>query len=219
MSAALLQAMFVLLFPARAPRSFAGFGDAPGGKLEALPGEDARARTGQLQEVQAALLGREYLQSRRLARWPAGRVRFTPSHDGDGPDHADVFLITHTAGAALWECWIPLPAQSLDTARWTGWLRPGAVGSGSLSAVLAEQLAGAAPFPSPVAPLGSRAGSPPRLGPRPALAALAAGLGHGAALGPSARWQQTLDAACTIHLAGLRDKLAGSRRRTSGAGH
>jgi len=132
--------MFVLLVPARVPRSFAGFGTALPGGIDALPGEDAQARTGQLQEVQTALLGSEYLESRRLARWPLGRVRFTAAPGADGPGHADVFLVTHTAGAALRECWLPAPAGPLD-ARYIGWLRPDT--PGSPAAVLHERLTAA----------------------------------------------------------------------------
>jgi hypothetical protein len=140
-SAPPLQAMSVLLFPVRAPRSFAGFGNAPAGGLEALPAEDARARTDQLQQVQAALLGREYLESRRLARWPAGRVTFPPPDHLNAPSHADIFLLTHTAEAALWECWIPLPAQPLDAARHVRWLRTG--NGASPAGVLVERLTSA----------------------------------------------------------------------------
>jgi hypothetical protein len=141
-SAVPLQTMVVLLFPARAPRSFAGFGESAGGGIDALPRQDARARIGQLQEVQAALLGSEYLKSRRLARWPLGRVRFAPE-DGLGPGHADVFLLTHTAGVALWEAWIPVPTHPLDAARYIGWLRSDA--DGSPAAVLRERIASATP--------------------------------------------------------------------------
>jgi hypothetical protein len=82
---------------------------------------DAQARTGQLQEVQAALLGSEYLESHRLARWPLGRVQFAASgYEKQAPGHADVFLVTHTAGAAVWECWLPAPTQPLDAARYIG---------------------------------------------------------------------------------------------------
>jgi hypothetical protein len=178
-SAAAFQVMFVLLIPARAPRSFAGFGGCLPGGVEALPGEDAQARTGQLREVQSALLGREYLESRRLARWPLGRVRFPAAPGEDGPGHADVFLVTHTAGAALWECWIPAAAQPLDAARWIGWLRPDT--AGSPAAVLYERLTAASgqvqvpPGAADVFPftiVRSPGGDPP-------LPALIAGLGPG----------------------------------------
>ncbi|MBD3814154.1 MAG: hypothetical protein IE917_18400, partial [Betaproteobacteria bacterium] len=38
------------------------------------------------------------------------------------PTHADITLITHVAGVALWEAWMPAPAQAFDPARWIGWL-------------------------------------------------------------------------------------------------
>ena len=132
-----LQTMFVLLFPTRAPSSFAGFGEANGG-IEPLPPEDAGARMEQLREVEVALLGTTYLESRRMVRWPLGRVRLPQSQQGPRPDHADVFLVTHTAGAAVWECWIPAPEQPLDAARYVAWLRFD--GAGSLVALLRERI-------------------------------------------------------------------------------
>jgi hypothetical protein len=138
MRAAPLQTMFVLLFPARAPQPFTGFGDGLPTGIGILPEGDAQARTAQLAEVQAALLGSEYLHSHRLARWPLGRIRLAPSGDGQPPGHADVFLVTHTAGAAVWECWLAAPTQPLDAGRYVGWLRPDI--GGSPAAALREQL-------------------------------------------------------------------------------
>ena len=54
MSGVPLQTMAVLLFPARAPGRFTGFGEVTGG-AETLPGDDAAARMGQLREVETAL--------------------------------------------------------------------------------------------------------------------------------------------------------------------
>lgn len=147
MSGAVLQTMFVLLFPARVAQPFTGFGDSPGGTGELPPG-DAQARMDQLREVETALLGRQYLDSRRMARWPLGRVRLPTAADGTAPGHADVFLITHTSGAGLWECWIPAPARPLDAARYVTWLWPAA--DGSPAAVLREYVTGGGgPVPSP----------------------------------------------------------------------
>ena len=76
----------------------------------------------QMGEVELSQLGKNYLETRRVLRWPLGRVRL-PSPDGDpGPDHTDVYLVTHTAGAALWEAWIPAAAQPLDASRHIAWL-------------------------------------------------------------------------------------------------
>ncbi len=118
-----LQAMCVLLLPVAAPRDFAGFAGRVDG-IDPLPAEAARARMDQLHEVQAALLGHEYLESRRLTRWPLGRVRLPGDADGQGPDCADLFLVTHTAGAAVWEAWMSVPDQPLDPARLIAWLLP-----------------------------------------------------------------------------------------------
>jgi|GEM_PF-4342237 len=69
-----VQAMFVLLFPARTPRDPAMLADPPLG-FEPIPAGAARARMAQLHEIEVALLGVEYLRSRRITRLPVGRVR------------------------------------------------------------------------------------------------------------------------------------------------
>lgn len=103
-----LHTTFVLLLPVPLPRSLLGPDNvvaasrlSPAG-FKPVPGEDAQARIDQVGEAETALLGGEYLESRRMARRPLGQVGL-PSV-GTGPLHADLFLVTHTAGAALWEC-------------------------------------------------------------------------------------------------------------------
>lgn len=115
--------MFVVLFPVPAPRDFAGFGGSIDG-IDPLPPDALRARMDQLHDVQAALLGQEYLESRRITRWPLGRIGLPDDAGGTGPTSADVFLVTHTAGGALWEAWMAPPDQPLDPARFVSWLRP-----------------------------------------------------------------------------------------------
>lgn len=127
MSPVRLSAMFVLLFPARVVPMFAGF-DRPGDGIEQIPADEAQARIGQLNGVETVLLGRQYLESRRMRRWPLGRIRLAEPAGG-GPDHADVFLVTHTSGAGLWESWIPSPAQPLDAGRYASWLQSDLVGT------------------------------------------------------------------------------------------
>jgi hypothetical protein len=138
MSPVPLQTMFVLLFPARVPRSFAGIGEV-GEEVDPLPEADVQARMEQFDEAEVALLGVEYRESRRMTRLPFGRVRFPPPEGERGPDHADVFLVTHTTGAALWECWIPAPDRPLDPALYVSWLRSDI--DGSPAAMLRERLA------------------------------------------------------------------------------
>ena len=128
MDGAPLQAMCVLLFPVAAPRDFGGFAGGIDG-IDPLPAGTARSRMDQLHEVQAALLGREYLESRRITRWPLGRVRLPGDAGGEWPTGADLFLVTHTAGAAVWEAWMALPGQHLDAASFVSWLRPDQTGS------------------------------------------------------------------------------------------
>jgi len=140
-----IQAMFVLLFPAGVPGGFAGFtGHVEG--VDALPEEDVRARLDQLHDIEGALLGTEYLSSRRITRWPFGRVML-PMHEdatqevGAGPQHADLFLVTHTAGVGVWEAWTSLPEEPLVARRFVSWLRSGQ-GTGP-AAVLRERIASA----------------------------------------------------------------------------
>jgi hypothetical protein len=133
-----LQIMLVLLFPARAPQDPAVSGDPPDG-FEPIPTDAARARMDQLHEIEVALLGIEYLMSRRITRLPVGRVRLPVPQGVPGPDHADVFLVTHTTGVALWEAWIPVPDQPLDAARFVEWLRSDV--AASPAALLRERIA------------------------------------------------------------------------------
>jgi hypothetical protein len=134
----LFETMFVLLFPVRAAQAVAGFGDGVDG-LETFPVGEAQARMDQLRETEIALLGSEYADNQRITRQPVGRVRLPAQAGAAGPDHGDLFLVSHTAGAALWECWIPVPDQPLDAPRFIEWLRSDGVGSPA--ALLRERIA------------------------------------------------------------------------------
>ncbi|MGC8471516.1 MAG: hypothetical protein ACP5PM_04400 [Acidimicrobiales bacterium] len=116
------QVVFAVLFPVPAPPgSFAGF-LRPADGIDPLPEDAVQARMDQLHDVQAAILGQEYLATRRTTRWPLGRVRL-PEDEGTGPAFADVFLVTHTGGGALWEAWMAPPDQPLEPDRFLSWLR------------------------------------------------------------------------------------------------
>ncbi|MFN3293890.1 MAG: hypothetical protein ACK414_10605 [Gemmobacter sp.] len=70
--------------------------------------------------AEAHVLGPEFQSGRRLQRHPLGRIALTGA--ALQPDHADVTLILHVTGVALWEVWLPAPEQDFEEDRWTGWL-------------------------------------------------------------------------------------------------
>ncbi len=144
------QIAFVVLFPVPAPPgSFAGF-PRPTDGIEPLPEGAVGARMDHLHDVQAAILGQEYLESRRITRWPLGRARLPEDAEGTGPALTDVFLVTHTADGALWEAWMAPPDQPLDPDRFPSWLRsdqhsPVAVLREALGRLTRELLSGEGP--------------------------------------------------------------------------
>lgn len=139
MTPPMVDTMFVVLIPTRTPSSFSGFGEQPVG-IDLLPADEVGRRVAQLAEVEVAQFGQSYLESRRVRRWPLGRARLSAASEGTAPGHADVYLVTHLAGAALWEAWIPVGDQPLDATREIARLL--ADTEGGLVAVLREQLAG-----------------------------------------------------------------------------
>jgi hypothetical protein len=88
--------------------------------LQAIPDEVTESYHGRLDAMQQRLLGEPYLQTRRLSRTAVGRLvlRGPP---GD-PPHADIHLVVHKSGAAVWEVWLTAPTQALDADRWIGWM-------------------------------------------------------------------------------------------------
>jgi hypothetical protein len=60
---------------------------------------------------------------------------------GAGPHHADLFLVTHTAGVGVWEAWTSLPDEPLDARRFVSWLRSDQ--DAGPAAVLRERIASA----------------------------------------------------------------------------
>lgn len=70
--------------------------------------------------AEAHVLGAEFLAAQRLRRHPLGRMTLPAS--ASEPGHADVTLILHVAGVALWEVWLPAPEQFFDVDRWIAWL-------------------------------------------------------------------------------------------------
>jgi len=115
---------FVLLFSVQMKGAFKGFGTSYPG-LAPLPADEARAYTSGLSEFESRLLGKMFHEARRITRWPLGRIALGGWRDGWAPDHADVYLLSHTSGVALWEVWIPATAQPFDASRWIDWLDDG----------------------------------------------------------------------------------------------
>jgi hypothetical protein len=109
---------FVLLF-AVTPDAAAGRGGAVSDVLP-IPDDVAASHRDRIEGLQQRLLGEPYLQARRLVRTSAGRL---PLPGGDfEPAFADIHLVMHKSGAAVWEVWLAAPAQPMDVVRWAGWL-------------------------------------------------------------------------------------------------
>ena len=119
-TALLVEPTFVLLFSIRLKGPFKGFG-TPHPGVAALPAEASQAYTVGLAEFERRLLGKAFLETRRIIRWPLGRIALA-GLAADAPVHADVFLLSHKSGVALWEVWLPAPVQPFDATCWIGWL-------------------------------------------------------------------------------------------------
>jgi hypothetical protein len=113
---------FVLLFSIRLKGAFKGFDTSHSG-VSPLPSGEAQVYMAGLTEFERRLLGKAFLETRRITRWPLGRIALDGMAD-DAPAHADVYLLSHKSGVALWEVWLPATAQPFDASRWINWLDP-----------------------------------------------------------------------------------------------
>jgi len=113
---------FVLLFSIRLKGAFKGFDTSHPG-VAPLPSGEAQAYMAGLTEFERRLLGKAFLETRRITRWPLGRIALEGLAE-NSPTHADVFLLSHKSGVALWEVWLPAPSQTFDASRWINWLDP-----------------------------------------------------------------------------------------------
>jgi hypothetical protein len=122
--AARLQPTFVLLFAVTPAAGGAALATPAG--LQPIPEDVAAGYRERIDERQQRLLGEPYLQARRLQRRSIGRLPLpATASDGDpatDPAWADIHLVVHKSGAAVWEVWLAAPTQPLDAARWTAWL-------------------------------------------------------------------------------------------------
>ena len=118
----MVESAFVLLFSIRLKGTFKGFGTAPSGVAK-LRMEESQAYMAELAEFERRLLGKAFLETRRITRWPLGRVALDGVSD-KALLHADVYLLSHKTGVALWEVWLPATTQNFDVTRWIAWLDP-----------------------------------------------------------------------------------------------
>jgi hypothetical protein len=109
---------FVLLFSVT-PDAAAGRTAPPAG-LQPIPEEVSESYRSRLDSLQQRLLGEPYLQARRLRRTAVGRLNL-PGLAGE-PAYADIHLVVHKSGAAVWEVWLSAEPQPIDIVRWIGWL-------------------------------------------------------------------------------------------------
>jgi len=113
---------FMLLFAIHLPHLFTGF-TMPFADIEPLPPAQLDSYVTRLTKFETQLLGIAFVDSRRITRWPLGRIVLN-GLSTDAPTYADVYLLSHKSGAALWEVWLPAPGQSFDASRWIRWLDP-----------------------------------------------------------------------------------------------
>jgi hypothetical protein len=111
---------FILLFSSRLLPGFNGFSSAPDGFIP-IPEATGTAMEKWRDMAQTHVLGPAFIREARLARHSLGRIDLANAAEGE-PQHADISLLTHVAGVALWEVWLPAPRQAFDPARWAEWL-------------------------------------------------------------------------------------------------
>jgi len=117
-----IEPAFMLLFSIHLPGVFAGF-KMPFPDIALLPPKQLDGYVTRLTEFETQLLGMAFVEARRITRWPLGRIELN-GLSTDAPTYADVYLLSHKSGAALWEVWLPAPSQSFDASRWISWLDP-----------------------------------------------------------------------------------------------
>ncbi len=118
----IVEPAFVVLITVQMRDSLTGV-RASGGGVAPLPAESSRAYIDRVEDIEARLLGKSFLETRRVVRRPIGRVSLAELPP-EAPAYADTYLVTHQSGAALWEIWLPAPEQTFDAARWIDWLDP-----------------------------------------------------------------------------------------------
>ncbi len=111
---------FFLLFSVQLKEPFTGFPELPS-EITPFPDTYPEAYNTLIYEFERRTLGEMFLETKRISHWPLGRILFNNS-DSHLPEHADVFLLYHKAGVAVWEVWLPAPEQPINFDIWNNWL-------------------------------------------------------------------------------------------------
>jgi len=88
--------------------------------LQAMSVEASQSYLGLMESLQRRLLGDSYSQASRLQRTAVGQLSLA----GGAAEltHAEIYLVIHKCGAAVWEVCLLGQPQPVDIARWIGWL-------------------------------------------------------------------------------------------------
>jgi hypothetical protein len=109
---------FVLLF-AMTPDAAAERATSSAG-LQPISEEASQSYRSRMESLQRRLFGESYSRASRLQRTAVGRLSL-PSRAGE-LTHADIVLVLHKCGAAVWEVSLFGPPQPINVARWIAWL-------------------------------------------------------------------------------------------------
>jgi hypothetical protein len=114
---------FILLFATQLTGAFEGFRPSIPGVTPLTP-EYLKAYDNRFSELERHVFGEDFVAIGRTKRWPLGRIAIDDDHDALFPAHADIYLVTHSTGTAVWEAWFSGPSQPLKALQWIEWLDP-----------------------------------------------------------------------------------------------
>ena len=108
---------FVLLFSVQMNGTFSGFRSSMQ-NITPLGPEHLQGYAARFSELERHVFGEDFAAAGRTKRWPLGRIVIPNEGREVGfPSHADVYLVAHTTGTAIWEAWLRGPSQTLDALR------------------------------------------------------------------------------------------------------
>jgi hypothetical protein len=117
-----METSFALLFALQQRSAPAGDLSLPPPGLTPVEPAAAREHLDVLAEVEQRILGQSFQEAERVRRTPVGTMTVAA---GPGAGlNATAYLVTHTAGVALFEVWLEEPAGRFDADGWIARLRP-----------------------------------------------------------------------------------------------